>query len=143
MKCPREARRTRRERRAHLSSCDPIDLWHSDLSAFRARINLLQDTASVEPQLPPVANGLIGNDEGADDIALLRFAREKGKPVLVEFSWKPSKVDEGSLRQSAKNLNLKLPFFRLMDRWAIVEVHPKETLQKHDANILKGLGVRW
>ena len=139
----REARRTRRERRIHLSSCDVIELWHSDLSAFRARINPLQHTASAEPQLPPVANDLIGNDEGDDDIVLLRFARENGKPVLVEFSWEPSKAGEGSLRQSAKSLNLKLRFFRLMDRWAIVEVHPNETLKKYDANILKGLGVRW
>jgi hypothetical protein len=82
----REGRRTRRERRARLSSCDPIELWHSDFSGFRARINLLQDTASVKPQLPPVAKGRIGNDDGDDDIALLRFAREKKKPVLMEFS---------------------------------------------------------
>jgi hypothetical protein len=139
----REARRERRECDNYLMSCDPSTLLQQGISAFRSQINIFQGSKSVEPQFQPVADPRIRNTAEYDDDALLRFAQEKGKPVLVEFSWQPSKAFEEKLRQAAKTLNLKLSLFRLTGGWAIVEVHPRHTLQKYDANILKGLGVRW
>jgi hypothetical protein len=108
-------------------SCDPVTLLHLDISACRAQINIFQDTAWGEPQFPPVANELIGYNEENDDIALLRFAREKGNPVLVEFSGELSKAGERRLRQAAQWRNFKLRLFRLIDGWAIIEVHSKQT----------------
>jgi len=116
MRLRREARRARRERSAYLASCNPLDLLQADISAHKAQISsYYKDTELGKPQSAPVANELRSyNEEEDDSIALLRFAREKEKPVLVEFSWEPSKASEGRLRQSAKRLNCKVRFFRLI-----------------------------
>jgi hypothetical protein len=121
-------------------SCNPVALLIANISEFRARIKLLQDPASAEPQFPPEVNNLIVK---YDDSTLLCFAREKENPALVEFWGELSKAGEGRLRQAAKSLNLKLRIFRLIGGWTILEVHPKQPLQKYYANVLKHLGVRW
>jgi hypothetical protein len=138
----REARRERRERHNYLMSYDPSTLLQMDISEFGSQINIFQDTKSVEAQFPVVANTLIRNYAENDDGALVLFAGEKGKPVLVEFFGEPSKTGVERLRQAAKTLNLEFSFFRLTGGWAIVEARPRQTPEEFNADIMKDLGIR-
>jgi len=138
----REARRERRDRRNYMLSCDPRTLLEKDISTFFSRIKMFQDSEAVEPQFPPVANEFIKCNDQNEDIALLRFARERAKPVLVEFPGGLSKAAEGRLRQVAKGLKFKVRVFRLIDGWTIFEVHPKQTPEEFDADLMKDLGIR-
>jgi hypothetical protein len=138
----RAARLARQEMHKYLRMADPILLLQQDISHFQARATLLENSVGAESPLPPVASHLVGKYEENADIALLLFAREKGRPVLVEFSGEPSKAGEGRLRQAAKSRNLKLRFFRLTGRWAIVEVHPSLDPAELDADFLKSVGVQ-
>lgn len=125
----RGARLARREEDKYLRTADSIKLLHEDISNFRVRAALPENSAGAESPLPPVASHLVGKYEENADIALVFFAREEGRPVLVEFSGQPSKAGEGRLRHAAKRRNLKLRFFRLTGGWAIIEAQPPRSVK--------------
>jgi hypothetical protein len=143
----RDARRERREKRKrayNMTWGDATGLYLQTLSSFDWGAALPQESTTVESPLPQLAKDQVGRYEEPDAIALLSFARASGgKPVLVGFDCKPSKAYEARLRQAAKVRNLTLHFYRVIDRSAAVEVHPKETPDESDATILGSLGVQW
>lgn len=140
----RDARRKRREDSKLAGKKTIIEALYQDLSSLSVPADLRQDNSAMESPLPPVAEDQVGKYEEPDAVALLLFARASGgKPVLVEFDVEPSKAYEERLRQAAKVRSFTLHFYRLTDRWAAVEVHPKETPDASDASVLRSLGVRW
>jgi hypothetical protein len=107
-----QARRDRREtrkRNARMTSDDLKHLLRQDISSFMVRSDLLQDRAPVESQLPQVAKYEVDKYEEPEAIAILRLLRTSGgRPVLVEFDFRPSKAFEERLRHSAMVRNLRV-----------------------------------
>jgi hypothetical protein len=122
---------------------DVMNLFSADLSTLQVRASLENDAPVASP-LPPIPKDEVDKYIEPEIIGLLFFARAGGwKPLLVEFSQKPSKAFEDRFRQAAKSRNIVLHFYRLDGGWIILEARPKETPEQADANLLKRLGVRW
>lgn len=143
----RESRKQKRgesERIRNMTGCDLIERFHADLSSFRARESIFEDSEEIEWPLPPCAEGEVGKFEDANAIALLVYAGgNAGKALHAEFSRLPSKASEQRIRQSAKSRKLVLHFFRLYGGSVVVKVRPLLTPAEFDADFLKSSNVRW
>lgn len=139
----RDARRTGRAYTKYMVTHSLVTVLNSEISEIRATINPVHNFGSMASPLPSVTSHLVGKYEDHDDVALLFFAREQCRPVLVQFSCEPSKAGVGRLRQAAKSRKFTLRFFRLEGRWVIVEVHSPVNPAEFDANFLKGIGAQW
>ena len=140
----RKERREERDRISRMNMYDVMNLFSAGLSAFREHVASPQYCSVEESPLPPVANDQVGKNEEPDAIALLEFARASAfMPVLVQFSWRPSKASVSRFRRAAKVRNCTLYFSYLIENYALIKVRPEETPGESDEDILKSLRVSW
>ncbi len=98
---------------------DVVNILHDDLSASLAGgVAQPRMRREFEPEglpLPPLPNGEnLGPYEDELSVKLILFARAAAAPVLANFGYKPSKLFEQTLRQSAKARACLLHFYRLI-----------------------------
>jgi hypothetical protein len=117
-------RRKRSEGLLNMRLRDVINAFWVDISELSARRSSGND--EHETPLPPLGREDVGPFEDVAAIQILIFAQETGaERVLVQFDYEPSKRFVDRFRQSARARNVCIRFFRLIDNYAAVEVHPK------------------
>jgi hypothetical protein len=144
----RRERKKRRQRFLNMPGSDLSKLLEMDISNFRADLALgVTNSNSTTTQdlggdlaLPRLSDDQVGRYEDRQEVALLVFAKNVGKPVLVELDHEPSNRSVNRLRQSAKIRKWTLRVFRVIDRYLVAQVH-SNLPSKSDVKFLKNLGI--